>query len=92
MELSPGRLLALNLAGSAGEILGPFVIGLAFERAWYGALGYCLIALASVLVACTLGAWHVAARARLDDPLLEEYATRPVGAELEVRERLVDED
>ena len=33
--ITPGRLLAMNLAGSAGESLMPFLFGAAFERGWY---------------------------------------------------------
>ena len=37
VEITPARLLALNLAGSAGEMLCPFLLGIAFERGQYSA-------------------------------------------------------
>ena len=51
MQLSPVRLLILNLSGSAGEMLMPFLIGFAFERGRYGALGGALISLCAPPVA-----------------------------------------
>lgn len=51
--ITPGRLLAMNLAGSAGESLMPFLFGAAFERGWYGAFGITLGALNVVVLAAT---------------------------------------
>ena len=62
VELSPGRLLLLNLAGAAGEMLMPFALGLAFARGWYGAVDLSLVTLTAAIVGCTLTAWHAASR------------------------------
>lgn len=51
--ITPGRLLAMNLAGSAGESLMPFLFGAAFERGWYGAFGITLGTLNVVVLAAT---------------------------------------
>ena len=60
VELTPTRLLILNLAGSAGEMLLPYIVGLAFDHGAYWALGAGLVGLESVVVVCTLIAWRVA--------------------------------
>ena len=48
MHLTPTRLLVLNLAGSAGEMVPPFLVGAAFERGSYGIFGMCLVALSAL--------------------------------------------
>ena len=67
VQLTPVRLLVLNLAGSAGEMLLPYTIGACFERARYGALGVSLLALEATVVVCTAIAWRVAARLKMDE-------------------------
>lgn len=62
VELTPGRLLLLNLAGSAGEMLLPFLIGLAFEQRDYSALGTALVMMEILVVGCTATAWRAARR------------------------------
>jgi hypothetical protein len=62
VELTPTRLLVLNLAGSAGEMAVPFFVGIAFEAGKYRVFGLCLIALSSLLCICTLASWHTASR------------------------------
>lgn len=59
VEITPARLLALNLAGSAGEMLCPYALGLAFERGQYWALGYGAGALQVLILTATLAAWRV---------------------------------
>ena len=51
--ITPGRLLAMNLAGSAGESLMPFIFGAFFERGYYGAFGTLLCALNVVVLTAT---------------------------------------
>ena len=51
--VTPGRLLAMNLAGSAGESLMPFLFGAAFERGWDGAFGASLATLNVVMLTAT---------------------------------------
>ena len=53
MVITPGRLLAMNLAGSAGESLMPFIFGAFFERGYYGAFGTLLCALNVVVLTAT---------------------------------------
>ena len=64
VELTPLRLLCLNLSGSAGEMLLPYIIGLAFERGRYATLGLTLVGLEAVVVVCTFLGWRIAALAR----------------------------
>ena len=59
VQLTPVRLLAINLAGSAGEMAVPFLLGVAFERSHYGALGCGVAGLNIAILAVTLGAWLV---------------------------------
>mmetsp|Transcript_28552 Transcript_28552/g.91454 ORF Transcript_28552/g.91454 Transcript_28552/m.91454 type:complete len:193 (+) Transcript_28552:3-581(+) len=54
VRITPGRLLAMNLAGSAGELIMPFAIGAAFQRGWFDAFGATLIAL-NIAVLCATG-------------------------------------
>lgn len=51
--VTPGRLLAMNLAGSAGESLMPFLFGAAFERGWDGAFGASLVMLNVAMLTAT---------------------------------------
>ena len=60
VELTPLRLLVLNLAGSAGETLLPFLIGLAFEQRRYSVLGSALVLMELFVVSCTAAAWRAA--------------------------------
>ena len=57
-----GRLLAMNLAGSAGESIMPFIFGAAFERGWYGAFGITLGLLNLAVLSATALARAVAQR------------------------------
>jgi hypothetical protein len=58
--LTPGILMALNLAGSIGEMLPPFGVGLLFSKGWYGSLGWGVTAMAAVMLAATATAWRTA--------------------------------
>lgn len=60
--ITPGRLLAMNLAGSAGESIMPFIFGAAFERGWYGAFGITLGLLNLAVLSATALARAVAQR------------------------------
>ena len=81
VELTPVRMLLLNLAMSAGEMVMPFVIGLAFERAHYHALGTSLVLLETAVTASTAIAWRIASAARRRHAGTDD--------EIELRERLV---
>ena len=61
VEITPPRLLAMNLAGSAGEMLVPYLMGAAFERGWDGAFGTTLALLQFVVLGATGIARHAAA-------------------------------
>ena len=61
VELTPMRLLCLNLSGSAGEMLLPYIIGLFFEAGQHWILGSVLVGLSALIVVCTAIAWRVAA-------------------------------
>ena len=78
VTLSPVRLLVLNLCGSAGEMLMPFLIGAAFERGRYGALGVSLISLCVCTIVSTVIAWRVAAGARQEHEDGETEALQPL--------------
>ena len=55
VESTPGRVLTLNAGGSLGEMVTPFVLGLAFEHGLYSSFGATLLLLnAAVLVAVVL--------------------------------------
>lgn len=62
--VTPGRLLAMNLAGSAGESLVPFLFGAAFERGWDGAFGASLAALNVVMLTATAVAHRATRRSK----------------------------
>ena len=88
VELTPFRLLALNLAGSAGEMLMPFLIGQVFERGEYHHLGTALVVLEALVVGCTAIAWRVATLAEEEEA---ELASN--GEEMEeIRQRLVQSE
>ena len=53
VAITPGRLLAMNLAGSAGESLAPFAFGAAFEAGWYSAFGPAFAVLNIVVLGAT---------------------------------------
>lgn len=59
---TPGRVLAMNLGGSGGEMVLPFLLGLAFERKAFGAFGASLLALPAVVLVATGLAWATATR------------------------------
>ena len=60
VELTPYRLLALNLSGSAGEMFFPYLIGLFFERRRFASLGVVLVLLEAAVVFSTVAAWCIA--------------------------------
>lgn len=60
VELTPVRLLVLNLAGSAGETLLPYLIGLAFEQRRYTVLGTAVVLMELVVTGGTACAWWAA--------------------------------
>ncbi len=70
VELTPTRLLVLNLAGSAGEMLPPFLVGLCFERKLFGALGLLSSVLTAAICVATLAAWRVTHRLKQRQPIL----------------------
>ena len=59
VPITPSRLLTMNLAGSLGETLMPFLLGIIFQSGRYRAFGATLVALNVVI----LGATAVARRA-----------------------------
>jgi hypothetical protein len=58
VELTPVRLFVLNASASAGELLLPFLVGQAFERNRYAALGVALVGLELATVLATAMAWR----------------------------------
>ena len=72
VELTPMRLLVLNLSGSAGEMLLPYLIGLFFEGGQHWVLGTVLVGLNAVIVGCTAIAWRVAAGGKEEGATEEE--------------------
>ena len=73
VELTPLRLLVLNLGGTAGEMIVPFLLGHAFESHRYGALGASLVALTAGITNSSRQERSRAGRAleALDRPLQE---------------------
>jgi|EP00966_Prymnesium_polylepis_P125704 hypothetical protein len=66
LTITPPRLLALNLAGSAGEMFIPFAISMLFGRGWYGAFGPVVVVLQLVVLGATGVAWAVSRGGRRD--------------------------
>ena len=63
VHVSPQRLLMMNLAGSAGECFAPFLLGAAFERGHYSALGGGVATLNLIVLSATFFAQRAAAPA-----------------------------
>jgi hypothetical protein len=57
VPLTPMILMALNLAGTIGEMVAPFVIGLALQAGVYRALGLSIVAMMAALLTATATAW-----------------------------------
>lgn len=64
VDLTPVRLLSLTLASSAGEMLLPFVMGIAFEHGRYADLPTSCLVLDLVALVGTSAACAVASRGR----------------------------
>ena len=61
---SPTLLLALNFACSTGEMLAPYILGLALERGWHAALGLWLVSAMLVTLGATGVSHHAAVKQR----------------------------
>ena len=59
---TPSRVLSLNLGGSAGEMLLPLLLGMAFQRGAFASFGLFLMGL-QLVVLCAIGlTWSVVRR------------------------------
>jgi hypothetical protein len=63
LTLTPAMLTALNLAGTLGEMLAPYCIGLLLQRGWYQSVGLAVVAMMVALMSATAVAWAAAATA-----------------------------
>ena len=65
--ITPTTMLAFNLCGTAGEMLGPAVIGVLFDIGRYSAMGW-MIALLQIGVLCIVSSAYRVANRRKDAP------------------------
>eukprot|EP00316_Scyphosphaera_apsteinii_P011899 CAMPEP_0119339256 /NCGR_PEP_ID=MMETSP1333-20130426/97897_1 /TAXON_ID=418940 /ORGANISM="Scyphosphaera apsteinii, Strain RCC1455" /LENGTH=440 /DNA_ID=CAMNT_0007350749 /DNA_START=226 /DNA_END=1548 /DNA_ORIENTATION=+ len=81
VTVTPSRLFAMNLGGSAGEMFLPFLFGAAFDQGWYAVFGPSLVAMQVTVLSATAFAWHSAREPDLEaetELMLEaEGATSP---------------
>ena len=68
LAITPARLLALNLAGSVGEMLFPVFISLLFGRGRYGGFGFVVATLQLVVLSATGFAWATVRGQSLTSP------------------------